>query len=90
MGASHECLGEFSCVTNESLAGGEGFKHVEKFYAIFFCQKMSQDCRATGERLSCGCRREILANLQCENFTTLVGMSYDSYEKTCEHLATIC
>ena len=45
--------------------------------------------RLSRVRLSC----DILANLQCKLFATLVRMSYDCsgtvLKKTCEHLATI-
>ena len=39
---------------------------------------MSQDCHATFVRVSRACRREILANLRCETFATLVRMLCDS------------
>ena len=60
-----------------SPTGPEGFKHVLKFYANFLklFQNISQECRATVVQVSRTCRREILANLQCKIFATLVTMS---------------
>ena len=60
-----------------SPTGPEGFKHVLKFYANFLklFQNISQECRAAVVQVSRTCRREILANLQCEIFATLVTMS---------------
>ena len=57
-----------------------------KNWMRIFSQNISQDCRATVVRrshdgratfvrMSRTCRREILANLQCEIFATLVRMS---------------
>ena len=63
------------------------YKHtflVPKYFARLSC-----DRRMTFLALSRTCRREILANLQCEIFVTLVRMSCNNLEKTYEHLATI-
>ena len=65
--------------------------------------RLSRDCRATVVRVSRTCRREILANLQCEIFATLVRMSCECRttvarqcecrttvaRQSCENLATI-
>ena len=60
-----------------SPTGPEGFKHVLKFCVNFLklFQNISQECRATVVQVSRTCHREILANLQCETFATLVTMS---------------
>ena len=67
-----------------SRTSREDFQHVEKFYANFFTKifrktvaRQSCDGRATFMQVSRTCRREILANLQCEIFATLVRMSRD-------------
>ena len=74
---SHECRENIY----KSQTSREGFKHVSKFYAIFsptFVARLSCDSRTTFLRVSRTSRREMLANLQCEIFATLVRMSYDS------------
>ena len=53
----------------------------------------NKDGRATFVRVSRTCRREILANLPCEIFTTLLRMSCECHttvmRQSCENLATI-
>ena len=96
--ARHSC----ECRENfhVSRTSREGFQHVEKFYAIFFLQNISQDCRVTVVRRSRDVRAsvanlspQISANLQCEIFATLVRMSRECRttvaRQSCENLATI-
>ena len=56
-------------------------RRFKNFMRFFFSKKhvarLSRDCRATVVRRSCECRREILANLLCENFATLVRLSHE-------------
>ena len=72
------------------------FNMLKNFMRIFspkYFARLSRDSRATFVRVSRTCRREILANLQCEIFATLVRMSRECRltvaRQSCENLATI-
>ena len=64
-----------------------------RIFSPKYFARLSRDCRATFVRVSRTCRREILANLQCEIFATLVRMSRECRttvaRQSCENLATI-
>ena len=51
------------------------FKNWMRIFFPKYFARLSRDCRATFVRMSRTCRREILANLQCEIFATLIRMS---------------
>ena len=75
------------------------FKKIMRFFRQNirkYVARLSRDSRTTFMLVSRTCRREDLANLQCDSFATRVRMSYEcrmtvarSLEKTCEQLATI-
>ena len=54
------------------------------FFPIYFA-RLSRDGRATFVRMSRTCRREMLANLQCEIFATLVRMSCECRTTVARH-----
>ena len=70
-------------------------KHLARLSRDFRATVVRRSCdgRATFVRVSRTCRREILANLQCEIFATLVRMSCECRttvaRQSCENLATI-
>ena len=68
-------------------------KNVMRIFSPKYFARLSRDSRATFVRVSRTCRREILANLQCEIFATLVRMSRECRttvaRQSCENLATI-
>ena len=64
------------------LVGLNMFKNIIRFFVKNIGKpvaRLSNDNRTTFVRVSGTCRREILANLQCDNFATLVRMSFDSH-----------
>ena len=56
------------------------FKNWMRIFFPKYFARLSRDCRATFVRMSRTCRREILANLQCKIFATLVRMSCVSHD----------
>ena len=72
------------------------FNMLKNFMPIFspkYFARLSRDGRATFVRVLRTCHHEILANLQCEIFATLVRMSHECRtmvaRQSCENLATI-
>ena len=55
------------------------FKKLMRIFSPKYFARLSRDCRTTFMRVSPTCRREILSNLQCKIFMTLVRMSHDSH-----------
>ena len=64
-----------------------------RIFSPKYFARLSRDCRATFVRVSRTCHHEILANLQCEIFATLVRMFCECRTtvapQSCENLATI-
>ena len=54
------------------------FKNWMQFFFPKYFARLSRNCRATFVRMLRTCRREILANLQCKIFMTLVRMSCEA------------
>ena len=64
-----------------------------RIFSPKYFARLSRDCHATVARVLRTCRHEILANLQCQIFATLVRMSRECRttvaRQSCENLATI-
>ena len=93
---SCECRENFLVLQTSRELVAKFFNMLKNFMRIFspkYFARLSRDGRATFVRVSRTCRREILANLQCEIFATLVRMSRECRttvaQQSCENLATI-
>ena len=61
----------------------------KNFIRFLFRQNISQDCRATVVRRSCECHEPVAAKFWRIYNAKFLRHSDDSFEKPCEHLATI-
>ena len=90
VGVSRECRENFLVSRTSRELVAKFFNMLKNFMRIFSSKYFA---RLSFVRVSRSCRREILANLQCEILATLVQMSRDCRttvaRQSCENLATV-